>query len=126
MVRANNWRSSDKVMAAAKETRPDAPALHEHVLRLGSKRLDEALALVWEMEGGGGEPQVDRVARLQEQAASAACVCAGRWQPAAQRLLQIQGLDSRAVRSVVVRALRWGRRKWTNLLIVGRAHLTVV
>ena len=119
MVRGHEWRSRDEVLGAARDTRASAPALYEHVLRMGRQRLDESLEWIWEMEGSAGELDVDRLAKLLAVADTATCECGGRWTPAAERLLQLQGISSEKFRSVIVRALRWGRCKWVNPLIVG-------
>ena len=119
LIRDNGWRSRKPLLEAAAADRTERPALYEAVLRFGAKRLDEVINMVWELEGDDLEPSGCRVAKLRDAALRMPCVCGGQWRPAAERLLQIQGLDSAAFRSVVVRALRWGRRKSTNVLIVG-------
>eukprot|EP00973_Karenia_brevis_P025682 3542728-Karenia_brevis.AAC.1 len=48
-----------------------------------------------------------------------ACECDGRWIPAVERLLQIQGIDPAYFKSLVLKALQLGRRKYTNVLIIG-------
>ena len=65
------------------------------------------------------EPVVDRIAKLCAAAASGTCTCAGKWIPAAERMMEVQGLNSQHFRSLVLRALRDGRRKGHNVLIVG-------
>ena len=119
LVRTNEWRTKRAVFEAAGSTRETSPALYETVLRWGGKRIDEVLGTVWEMEGDDLEPTGCRVQALLSAARSMPCTCGGQWQRAADRLMDIQGLDSVAVRSAIVRALRWGRHKGVNVLIVG-------
>ena len=118
-VRDNGWRSQTAVLRAAGASRASAPALYEAVLRFGAKRIDEVIGIVWAMEGDDLEPAACRVEALLAAPARLPCICSGKWQRAAQRLLEIQHLDSVAVRKAVVRGLRWGRNKWTNVLVVG-------
>ena len=86
---------------------------------IAKKKRDELTTIVWGMEAEDLEPTGCRVETLVASATSLPCICDGKWRPAADRLMDIQGLDSRAVRCAVVRGLRWGRNKWTNVLIVG-------
>ena len=62
---------------------------------------------------------MDRLAKLCQTAANGICICGGRWIPAAERMMELQGLNSEEFRRIVVRALRHGRRKGYNVLIVG-------
>ena len=120
MIRTNNWQARQQLLdAAGAQRRQGAPALYETVLRMGAKRLDEMITTVRAMEGDDLEPTGCRVQKLLDAAVALPCCCGGQWRSAAERLLQIQCLDSVAVRSAVVRGLRWGRNKWTNVLIVG-------
>jgi hypothetical protein len=119
MVRSSGWRTREAVVTAARAALVSTPALYETVLRMGCRKLDEQLDWIWELEGSSDDPDIDRLAKLLSTADTASCSCGGCWAAAAERLLQIQGIDSWKYRVVIVGALRWGRCKWVNPLIVG-------
>ena len=119
LIRTNGWREPRELYRFAEDSRVEAPALYEAVLRLGRAKLSELVSVVSEMSGNLAEPEADRVAKLQYAARASACTCDGRWIAAAERLCDIQGLDSLKFRACVVRAPRWGRNKTINPLIVG-------
>ena len=118
-IRTKDLRTVKDILACAEATRLESPALYEAALRFGRLKLDELVSMVWAMHGDPADVEIDRVAKLQDCAGSAACVCGGKWHAAAERLCCIQGLDSMKFRACIVRALKWGRRKSINVLIVG-------
>jgi len=114
------WLSTEDVVAAAGEAKDRDPALYNTVLNWGAQRVDEFVKWTWALEGGAPAPApVDRMARLREVAESGECVCHGRWTPAAEYLLDLQKVDSKAFRALVTRALQLGRRKDVNVLVTG-------
>ena len=119
IIRDHGFRDKEQLLTAARSRKDEMPLLYDTVLKLGSKRTDEFLSWVWELEGDILEPPVDRLAKLAYIAEHGSCTCGGRWAPAADRLLAHQCIDSVAFRNTVVRALRLGRMKSINVLIVG-------
>ena len=118
-IRENGWRSAEEVAREAGRCRVGDPAFYQTILSKGGRRVAEFVKWVWDMEGGVQEPALDRMSKLRECAASGSCTCQGRWRPAAERLLQWQGVDAAWFRTLVLRALQLGRRKGTNILITG-------
>ena len=112
-------RTKEEMLAFAREHKDDMPLLFKTVLRLGAKRSDDFMVWLWELHGLPPEPQQDRLHVLRAAMHTRPCACGGRWIPAANRLMDIQGIDSDSFRMAVLRALRLGRMKEVNVLIVG-------
>ena len=119
LVVSNKWRALDPIFEAAREQKVDKPGLYNLLLRMGRKKMVDTVSWIWALQGDKEEPDVDRVQRLMATAQSAECSCHGRWVAAVERLLEIQGVDSMNFRSKILRALRFGRRKGINVLILG-------
>ena len=114
------WLTTEDVVKAAAEAKERDPALYNTVLNWGAQRVDDFVKWTWALEGGAPAPvPVDRITRLREVAETGECVCDGGWKPAAEYLLDMQGIDSTYFRKLVVRALRLGRRKDVNVLVTG-------
>ena len=118
-IRDQQWRRVEQIAAVAREERADNPILYDTMVKMGQKEVEELLTWFWLLEGKATETEGCRLKKLRTAAQSAPCVCSGRWVPAAERLLQIQGLDATWFRAKVVRALQLGRNKGVNVLIVG-------
>ena len=112
-------RTKEELLAFARERKADQPLLFNTVLRLGAKRCDEFIAWLWELHGLPPEPEQDRLAALRNAIASTACTCGGKWIPAANRLMLLQDINPDSFRMAVLRALRLGRMKEINILIMG-------
>ena len=119
LVRTEGWRTQQDVMVAARTQRPVDPTLYNTMLHMGQKDLTSFLEWVWEMERAGQEIEGDRMAKLRSTAREGQCICAGKWKGAASRLMDIQGIDSVVFRAAVLRALKLGRKKTVNILILG-------
>lgn len=121
LIQSNGWRTRASICAAARAEKSDNPTFYNTLLHMGPKELEDLMSWVWELEGVDlhEEPVEDRLAKLCHTAANGTCSCGGRWIPAAERMMELQGLDSKDFRRIVVRALKHGRRKGYNVLIVG-------
>lgn len=118
-IRTNNWTSAEQLAVAAGRARDDDPEFYQAMLAMGSRKAEEFIKWVWAMEGGVQEPVVDRLDKLRHTSQTAACVCGGQWATAVEQLLLHQGICSETFRAHVLRALRLGRKKGTNVLITG-------
>ena len=118
----NGWREQRAVTAAALQDKNEDPTFYNTLLHMGRKELHEFMSWVWDLHGLSlqEEVAVDRIARLHEAAESGACTCDGKWIPAAEQVLQHQHLSSKDFRQAVLAALRLGRRKGINVLIIGK------
>jgi hypothetical protein len=118
-VLEEGWVDGESMAAAAGAVRADSPALYNTVLKMGRQRAADFVAWVWQMNGGQSAPTVDRLRKLQEHAQTSQCTCGGQWCMAAAQILNLQGVNSIDFRNAVLRALRFGRCKQVNVLIVG-------
>ena len=119
VVVEEGWRNNEDVFAAARALKPENPKLWNTVVAWKSKDLREFLEHVWAVQGIPDAPPTDRVEKLLSVSKTAACICNGAWIPAVERLIAFQELDSMQFRSLVLRALRLGRHKGINVLILG-------
>lgn len=124
---SEGWQTVADMAQAVGGLRASEPVLYDTVLRLGKKRAQELVDWTWSLQGPqapapGNALCTDGPARLQKLAATmenAQCVCGGTWMPAADFLLEHQGLQTGEFKRLVLRALRLGRRKTVNVLIKG-------
>ena len=116
---ASRWVDKNAVMTGARAARETQPELYNFCVGLGSARSEEFVEWVWELHGENSDGETDRITKLVQVRASEMCICGGRWIPAAEYLLELQGVSSSAFREAVCRALRVGRNKGVNVVIYG-------
>lgn len=63
--------------------------------------------------------EMSRLAILKETAEKHPCVCGGSWNDAAVQIITQNGLQNNEVQHAIYRALALGRRKFTNVALVG-------
>ena len=119
VIKDHAIKERSELLNFARQQKESMPLFYSTVLKLGAKRADDFLQWVWELEGDLAEPCADRIQKLLSCSLNTPCNCGGRWIPAADELLQHQGIDKRSFCMAVLRALRLGRHKETNVLIVG-------
>lgn len=120
----NNIKSTTELLALADMQKKNGKKdLASFILNKGLKKVGELIETTWTMENASGKLLRDNFTRMEilETFLEKPCVekCGGLWLTAAIKTLQDNDIGRKEFSAVVIRLLREGRKKYTNILIIG-------
>ena len=98
--------------------------LLEFILKMSDKRRSELIKTAWRIENCTKETERLKQTTLEimQKAKSCACICNGEYYIHATETFRNNNIDFGEFRSAVVNALKFGRKKGNNIMIVGPAN----
>ena len=98
--------------------------LLNYVLKLSDKRRSEIIRTAWRVENASEETERLHMSNLQilRKAKNSPCICFGEYYIHCTETLRNNNVDSDEFKAAVLNALKFGRKKGNNIMIIGPAN----
>ena len=114
------------VVLASQQKREGKTDLAQFIANRGSKAVEEALSIGWEMENAESELARSKLSRVEivYRELESPCVdgCQGKWLEMAEQVLQRNGISRDEFSEAVRNLLQQGRGKYRNVFLKGPAN----
>ena len=114
------------VALASQQKREGKTDLAQFIANRGSKAVEEALSIGWEMENAESELAPNKLSRVEivYRKLESPCVdgCQGKWLEMAEQVLQRNGISRDEFSEAVRNLLQQGRGKYRNIFLKGPAN----
>lgn len=124
IVTNNLHNERDLFVLAHNQKEEGKTDLLEYILKMSDKRRAELIRTAWRVENSTKENARLKLSNMEilQKAKTSECICGGEYYIHATETLRENGIDVDEFKSAVVNALKYGRKKGNNVMIIGPAN----